>query len=80
MRGEIEMAITKLWKLKGRVGSAVNYIINKDKTKNECYDHGTDKYEPIRDVMRYATNSDKTEKQFYVSGINCKVENAVQEV
>ena len=74
------MATTKLWSVKGRVGSAVNYITNKDKTKNECYDYGMDKYESIRDVMWYVTNSDKTEKQFYVSGINCKVENAVQEM
>lgn len=74
------MATTKLWSVKGRVDSAVNYITNKDKTKNECYDYGMDKYESIRDVMWYVTNSDKTEKQFYVSGINCKVENAVQEM
>lgn len=74
------MATTKLWKVKGRVDSAVNYITNKNKTKNECYDYGMDKYESIRDVMWYVTNSDKTEKQFYVSGINCKVENAVQEM
>lgn len=74
------MATTKLWSVKGRVDSAVNYIINKDKTKNEYYDYGMDKYESIRDVMWYITNSDKTEKQFYVSGINCKVENAVQEM
>lgn len=74
------MATTKLWSVKGRVDSAVNYITNKDKTKNECYDYGMDKYESIRDVMWYVTNSDKTEKQFYVSGINCKAENAVQEM
>lgn len=74
------MTTTKLWKVKGRVDSAVNYITNKDKTKNECYDYGMDKYESIRDVMWYVTNSDKTEKQFYVSGINCKVENAVQQM
>ena len=28
----------------------------------------------------YATNADKTEKQFYVTGINCKVENAAKEM
>ncbi|MFG6318446.1 MAG: relaxase/mobilization nuclease domain-containing protein [Clostridia bacterium] len=74
------MATTKLWSVKRRVDSAINYITNKDKTKNECYDYGMDKYESIRDVMWYVINSDKTEKQFYVSGINCKVENAVQEM
>ena len=74
------MATTKLWSVKTRIDNAVNYITNKEKTKNERYDFGMDKYETIRDVLLYATNSSKTEKQFYVSGINCKVENAVQEM
>ena len=74
------MATTKLWKVKSRIDNAVNYVTNKEKTKNEYYDYGMDKYEAIRDVLRYATNSSKTEKQFYVSGINCKAENAVKEM
>lgn len=74
------MATTKLWSVKTRIDNAVNYITNKEKTKNERYDFGMDKYETIRDVLLYATNSSKTEKQFYVSGINCKAENAVQEM
>lgn len=67
------MATTKLWTVKARVDNAINYITNKDKTKNECYDYGMDRYERVRDVLRYATNADKTEKQFYVSGINAKL-------
>ncbi len=74
------MATTKLWKIKERLDNAVNYATDKVKTRNECYDYGMDKYETVRDVLRYATNADKTEKQFYVSGINCKVKNAVQEM
>ena len=74
------MATTKLWKVESRIDNAVNYVTNKEKTKNEYYDYGMDKYEAIRDVLRYATNSSKTEKQFYVSGINCKAENAVKEM
>lgn len=74
------MATTKLWKVESRIDNAVNYVTNKEKTKNEYYDYGMDKYEAVRDVLRYATNSSKTEKQFYVSGINCKAENAVKEM
>ena len=74
------MATTKLWKVESRIDNAVNYVTNKEKTKNEYYDYGMDKYETVRDVLRYATNSSKTEKQFYVSGINCKAENAVKEM
>lgn len=74
------MATTKLWSVKARIDNAVNYITNKEKTKNDCYEFGMDKYETVRDVLMYATNTSKTEKQFYVSGINCKTENAVQEM
>ena len=74
------MATTKLWKVESRIDNAVNYVTNKEKTKNEYYDYSMDKYETVRDVLRYATNSSKTEKQFYVSGINCKAENAVKEM
>ena len=74
------MATTKLWNVKSRVDNAVNYIMNKDKTKNKYYDYEIDKYETVRGVLMYATNSNKTEKQYYVSGINCNVQNAVKEM
>lgn len=74
------MATTKIWKVESRIDNAINYIKNKEKTKNDCYEFGMDKFENIRDVLMYATNADKTEKQFYVTGINCKVENAAKEM
>ena len=74
------MATTKIWKVDSRIDNAINYIKNKEKTKNECYEFGMDKFENVRDVLMYATNADKTEKQFYVTGINCKVENAAKEM
>lgn len=30
--------------------------------------------------MTYATNPDKTEKQFYVTGINCEVKDVVKQM
>ena len=74
------MATTKIWKVESRIDNAINYIRNKDKTKNDCYEFGMDKFENVRDVLMYATNADKTEKQFYVTGINCKAENAAKEM
>ena len=71
------MATTKIWSVKKRVDKAVNYITNKQKTKNDCYEYGMDKYENIRDVMNYVTNADKTEKQYYVTGINCDLKDAL---
>lgn len=74
------MATTKIWKVESRIDNAINYIKNKEKTKNDCYEFGMDKFENVRDVLMYATNADKTKKQFYVTGINCKVENAAKEM
>lgn len=74
------MATTKIWSVKKRIDKAVNYVTNKQKTKNDCYEYGMDRYANIRDVLNYVTNADKTEKQYYVTGINCKVEDAVEKM
>ena len=74
------MATTKIWSVKKRIDKAVNYVTNKQKTKNDCYEYGMDKYDNIRDVLNYVTNADKTEKQYYVTGINCKVKDAVEKM
>lgn len=62
------MAVTKLWKIKGSIASPIKYIKNTDKTKNPNFSQ--DDLQGLRDVMNYATNDFKTEKQYYVSGIN----------
>ena len=50
------------------------------KTKNDYLENGVDDYDSIRQVMMYATNADKIEKQFYTTGINCDVDSAVEEM
>ncbi len=62
------MAVTKLWKIKGSIASPIRYIKNADKTKNPNFSQ--DDWQGLRDVMNYTTNDFKTEKQYYVSGIN----------
>lgn len=62
------MAVTKLWKIKGSIASPIRYIKNTDKTKNPNFSQND--LQGLRDVMNYATNDFKTEKQYYVSGIN----------
>lgn len=74
------MATTKIWKIEKRLDHVVDYAKDKKKTKNDYLENGFDKYDDIRKVVMYATNADKTEKQFYVTGINCKVENATKEM
>jgi len=72
------MAVTKLWKIKGSIASPIRYVKNTDKTKNLNFSQ--DDLQGLRDVMNYATNDFKTEKQYYVSGINASCELAREQM
>ena len=74
------MATTKIWKVEKRLDHVIDYTTNEEKTKNDYLEKGVDDYDSIRQVMMYATNADKTEKQFYTTGINCDVDSAVEEM
>ena len=63
------MATTSLWAIKRRADHVINYAMNPDKTVNPEWSNAD--YQTMRDVMDYAMDDYKTEKQFYVSGINC---------
>ena len=67
------MATTKIWKVQKRLDHVINYATNEEKTKNIYSKYEMDEFNSIRQVMTYATNPDKTEKQFYTTGINCEV-------
>lgn len=67
------MAITQIWKVSNRLDHIIKYTTNEDKTGNE-------NYKELHNVLDYATADYKTEKQFYVSGINCLPETALQEM
>lgn len=75
MKGEIRMATTSLWKVDKRLDHVIDYATDEEKTKNEG-----DNFDSIEKLLTYATNPDKTEKLFYTTGINCKVDNAVKEM
>ncbi len=72
------MATTKIWDVRGWLGQVVNYIENPEKTENMNFSIAD--IQGLRDVMNYATQDYKTEKQFYVSGINCLPETARQQM
>lgn len=72
------MATTAIWDVKGWIGQVVYYVENPAKTENPDFS-GAD-IQGLRDVMNYATQDYKTEKQFYVSGINCMPETARQQM
>ena len=69
------MATTSLWKVDKRLDHVIDYATDEEKTKNEGGN-----FDSIEQVLTYATNPDKTEKLFYTTGINCKVDNAVKEM
>lgn len=71
------MATTSLWKVDKRLNHVINYATDKEKTKNE---NEGGNFDSIEKLLTYATNPEKTEKLFYTTGINCKVDNAVKEM
>ena len=72
------MATTAIWNVKGWIGQVVNYVENPDKTENPNFDER--ELQSLRDVMDYTYQDYKTEKQHYVSGINCSPDIARQQM
>lgn len=63
------MATTKIWAVKTHLDHVLRYA--EDKVKTENTDWSKVDYQSMRDVMDYAMNDAKTERQHYVSGWNC---------
>ena len=60
------MAVTKIWRIKGRADKVISYASNIEKTSFSDSDR-----QALADVIEYATNEDKTERRIFVSAINC---------
>lgn len=62
------MAATRIWSIKGRLDSVINYVTNPEKTDGGKY---TDtELQALADVIDYAEDEAKTHNKVYVSGIN----------
>ena len=72
------MATTSLWKVETRLDKVISYTTNIEKTKNEEY--GEEAYKSLHNAIEYAKADFKTEKQFYVTGINCTAQTALQDM
>lgn len=70
------MAVMKIWQVYNRLDKVLNYATNPDKTVKEKRLYTDDEYEALKDVLSYAADEEKTEQEFYVSGINCIGSNA----
>ena len=78
------MATTRIWKIVKRLDHVVDYATDKNKTRNIEFKNDNRNFQMIvddlNDVIDYAMNPDKTEQQFYVSGINCQANSAYEEM
>lgn len=72
------MATTSIWKVENRLDKVINYTTNIEKTKNKDYENNL--YKSLHNTIEYAKADFKTEKQLYVSGVNCISENAYEEM
>ena len=64
-----EMAVSKLWSVTSRLGQVIDYAANPEKTAADIYTE--EQYQALRDVLSYAKDEEKTEREFFVEGINC---------
>jgi hypothetical protein len=73
------MATTKIWPVRDNLSRVLEYAENHLKTANpDTYTAA--ELKDLREVLHYAANSEKTAKQFYVSGVNCIGDIAYQQM
>lgn len=74
------MAVTKLWKVTERLGQVIDYATNPEKTANPkekaAPEYSPEEYQALKDVLAYAKDEEKTEREFFCEGINCNVATA----
>ena len=63
------MAVCEIWDVRGRLDHPIDYAENPEKTANPKYTEAD--LQAMVDVMEYATNKNKTEQRFFVTGVNC---------
>ena len=68
------MAVSKIWKVTARLDQVIDYATNPEKTAAKEY--SPEQYQALADVLQYAKDEEKTEREFYVGGINCNVATA----
>lgn len=68
------MAVSKIWKVTARLNHVIDYATNPEKT--EVRKFTPEQYQALADVLRYAKDEEKTERELYVGGINCNVATA----
>jgi len=70
------VAVSKLWPVTSRLDHVINYATNPEKTKRRKTDYSDREFQALKDVLAYAKDEEKTEREFFCEGINCQVANA----
>ena len=70
------MAVSKLWPIHGRLSDVINYAMNPEKTVRANSKYSDRDYQALHDVLAYAKDEEKTEREYFCEGINCNVETA----
>ncbi len=73
------MAVSRLWPVTTQLGHVIRYAVNSEKTSKSGSGYGDDDYQALKDVLAYAEDEEKTEKEFFCEGINCTPEIAREE-
>lgn len=63
------LATTAIWDVKDRLDRVIDYAANPEKTENIDFSHPD--FRGLQNVLDYTQQDVKTEKQFFVSGVNC---------
>lgn len=63
------MATTAIWDVTDRLDRIINYATNPQKTEKS--DDSLPDFQGLQDVLDYTQQDSKTEKQLYVTGVNC---------
>lgn len=74
----MKMATTAIWDVSDRLDRVINYAVNPDKTENIDFNSTDPKV--LQDVLDYTLQDTKTEKQYYVTGINCDPKTACKQM
>ena len=72
------MAVVGIWKITKRLDTTIKYTTDINKTDRDNVNE--EELSSLHSVISYTKNDFKTEKQFYVSGINCTPQIAYKEM
>ena len=73
------MAVTRLWPVKDRLSRVIDYAENPMKTTRAGAGYPDADWQAIHDVLAYAQDEEKTEKEYFCEGINCDPKTARDE-